>query len=403
MTEKEKKELALAKFSIISPLVTNYDNYLSNTEFFNLASKQEIIVHGTKKSFSPGTIQRWYYDYKKGGFDSLIPKKRIDIGRRRTVDDELIEEIKQEIIKHPRKCAKQIYQEKKLIGKCSYNTINRVYQSIKKDINLYTPTKDMRRYECPYFNDVWCADSSVGPYLYKDKKKIKLYIIAFIDDASRVITGCKIFDSDNTYNLISTLKSAVSVYGKPKTLNVDNGRNYKSKQTQTIAAKVGISMHYDPIKTPTSKSKIERFFRTLKDHWTSSIDYHDFKSIDEFQASLSNYINQYNNTIHSSLNGLTPLQRKDKDNDKIIYLTKEDLNDKFLLEIERKASFDSIVMIDEVEYEVPSKFAARRVKIRFSYDFTKVYILDNNTKIEIKKVNKIENSMTKRKGRLTDE
>ena len=88
MTEKEKKELALAKFSIISPLVTNYDNYLSNTEFFNLASKQEIIVHGTKKSFSPGTIQRWYYDYKKGGFDSLIPKKRIDIGRRRTVDDE---------------------------------------------------------------------------------------------------------------------------------------------------------------------------------------------------------------------------------------------------------------------------------------------------------------------------
>lgn len=248
-----------------------------------------------------------------------------------------------------------------------------------------------------------CRFISRPLYLYKDKKKIKLYIIAFIDDASRVITGCKIFDSDNTYNLISTLKSAVSVYGKPKTLNVDNGRNYKSKQTQTIAAKVGISMHYDPIKTPTSKSKIERFFRTLKDHWTSSIDYHDFKSIDEFQVSLSNYINQYNNTIHSSLNGLTPLQRKDKDNDKIIYLTKEDLNDKFLLEIERKASFDSIVMIDEVEYEVPSKFAARRVKIRFSYDFTKVYILDNNTKIEIKKVNKIENSMTKRKGRLTDE
>jgi len=403
MTEKEKNEIALAKFSIISPLVNNRDNYYSDNDFFTIASKQEIIVCGTKRTFAPTTIQRWYYDYKKGGFDALIPKNRIDKGRRRVIDEDLIAEIRKEITSHPRKGAKQIYLENNFVGKCSYSTVNRIYQSLKADLEKYVPNKDMRRYECPYFNDVWCADSSVGPYLYKDKEKIRLYIIAFIDDASRTITGCKIFDSDNTYNLISTLKSAVAVYGKPKTLNVDNGRNYKAKQTQTIAAKVGISMHYDPIKTPTSKSKIERFFRTLKDHWLSSINYHDFKSIEEYQVSLNNYINKYNNTIHSSLNGLTPLQRKDKDNDKIIYLSECDLHDKFLLELERKASFDSIVLIDEVEYEVPSKFATRRVNIRFSHDFSKVYVLDGTNKIEIKKVNKIENSMTKRKGRLTDE
>ncbi len=403
MTEKESKDIALSKFSIISPLLNSPENYSSNTEFFNLASKQEIYVHGVKKSFSPQTIERWYYEYKKEGFDALIPKKRIDKGRRRVVSDSVIDEIKKEIELYPRKSAKQIFLELKLIGKCSYNTVNRIYKTIKKNNSKYIPRKDMRRYECAFFNDVWCADSSVGPYLYKDKEKIKIYIIAFIDDASRLITACKIFDSDNTPNLISTFKSAVAIYGKPKTLNVDNGKNYKSKQMNIIAAKVGVSMHYDPVHSPTSKSKIERFFRTLKEHWLSSINYHEFKSIEEYQTSLNNYINHYNNTIHSSLNGLTPLQRKDKDNDKIIYLKEEELNDKFLLELERKASFDSIVLINEIEFEVPSKFAARKVKLRYSDDFSKVYVLDGSKKIEIKKVNKIENSMTKRKGRLTDE
>jgi len=403
MTETELKDIALLKFSIISQLVNNPGSYSSNTEFFNLASKQEILIHGVKKSFSPETIERWYYDYKKGGFEALIPKRRIDIGRRRVVDDDVIDEIKKEIELYPRKTARQIFLELKLLGKCSYNTVNRIYKTIKENQNKYIPNKDMRRYECAFFNDVWCADSSVGPYLYKDNEKIKLYIIAFIDDASRMITACKIFDSDNTYNLISTFKTGVSTYGKPKTLNVDNGKNYKSKQMSLIAAKVGVSMHYDPIHTPQSKAKIERFFRTLKDHWLSSINYRNFKSIEEYQTSLNNYINQYNNTIHSSLNGLTPLQRKDKDNEKIIYLTEEELNDKFLLELERKASFDSIVLINKTEYEVPSKFAARKVKLRYSDDFTKVYVLDGNNKIEIKEVNKIENSITKRKGRLTDE
>lgn len=403
MTETELKNIALSKFGIISPLLNNPENYSSNAEFFYIASKQEIIVNGKKKSFSPESIERWYYDYKKGGFDALIPRKRIDCGRRRSIDEETISDIKNQIEKFPRKGAKQIFLDLKLEGKCSYNTVNRVYKDIKESYYKYTPEKDMRRYECAFFNDVWCADSAVGPYLYKDKEKIKLHIIAFIDDASRLVTACKIFDSDNTYNLISTFKTGVSIYGKPKTLNVDNGPNYKSKQMHIIAAKVGVSMHYDPIRTPQSKAKVERFFRTLKEHWMASINYHDFKTIEDYQASLNNYINEYNNTIHSSLKGLTPLQKKDKDNDKIIYLKEEELNDKFLLELERKVSFDSIVLINEIEYEVPSKFAARRVKLRFNEDFSKVYVLDGNNKIEIKKVNKIENSITKRKGRLTDE
>ena len=48
----------------------------------------------------------------------------------------------------------------------------------------------MRRYERPHINEVWCGDSSAGPYLKTaDGKKHRVYVIALIDDASRFILG----------------------------------------------------------------------------------------------------------------------------------------------------------------------------------------------------------------------
>ena len=76
---------------------------------------------------------------------------------------------------------------------------------------------DMRRYERPHVNEVWCGDSSVGPYLKTDDgKKHQVYIITLIDDASRFIVGIDVFFHDNFVNLMSVIKSAVAKYGRPQ-------------------------------------------------------------------------------------------------------------------------------------------------------------------------------------------
>ena len=91
--------------------------------------------------------------------------------------------------------------------------------------------RDMRRYERPHINEVWCGDSSVGPYLKApDGGKKKVYIIALIDDASRFIVGIDVFYNDNFVNLMSVMKSAVTKHGRPKIFNFDNGSAYKNKQ-----------------------------------------------------------------------------------------------------------------------------------------------------------------------------
>ena len=407
MEQKDKKQVALFRYSVISPLITNPEDYCSNNSFFeSAANKNYVDTHGNKRTISAGTIERWYYKYKEKGFDGLLPQRREDSGISRKVSAEVHLKIEELINEYPRLKAMDIYRE--LIRteispkKCSYDTVNRIYQRIKSK-KPEEITKERLRYECKFSNDVWCADSSVGPYLYIGNEKIRLTIIAFIDDATRLITGCKIYDSDNTVNLIATLKTAVSTYGKPKVLNMDNGRNYRSNQMSLIAARVGISLHYNPIKTPQSKAKIERFFRTLKEHWLAKINYHEFKSIEEYQTSLNDYIREYNNTIHSSLNGKTPVERRNQDTSIIKYLSEENIERDFMLEIERKVSFDSVVLIDTKEFQVPYKYSSRKIKIRDSHDYSKAYVINGNNFEEIKLLNKIENSQIKRKSKLTEE
>lgn len=86
----------------------------------------------------------------------------------------------------------------------------------------------------------------MGPYLKTDDgKKHRIYIIALIDDASRFIVGIDVFFHDTFVNLMSVIKSAVAKYGRPQLFNFDNGRSYKNKQMELLAARIGSVIHYD--------------------------------------------------------------------------------------------------------------------------------------------------------------
>ena len=79
-----------------------------------------------------------------------------------------------------------------------------------------TPNKDMRRYERPHINEVWCGDSSARspPYRFGWQKH-RGYIIALIDDDSRFITGIDVLYNDNFINLMSVMRAAIAKYVRP--------------------------------------------------------------------------------------------------------------------------------------------------------------------------------------------
>ena len=404
MKEKDLGAEALFRYGIIAPLITGtLDESKPKKEFFqNASAKYYEDENGKTVKVSSYTIARWYRTYKKNGFDGLKPKRRSDHSLYRKLDDDMKAQIKYLKQEYPRLPATLIHQ--KLIDNgtirkddISLSTINRYVNTLKKE-NGETNHKDMRRYERKHINEVWCGDSSVGPYIKVDGKKVRTYVIALIDDASRFIVGIDIFFNDNTINLMSVIRSAVIKYGKPKIFNFDNGSNYRSKQMSMMAARMGSVINYCAPYTPTSKAKIERWFRTMKDRWMSSLNMQDYKNIDELRISLMKFIQTYNQSSHSSLEGHSPQERFFEESSLINRIAEQSIDHVFLFEIERKVSNDNVIVIDSVEYEVNYHYAGQKVMIRYAPDLSRVYIVDHETEElkEIKLLNKHENSHIKR-------
>lgn len=410
MEQDKKQKIALMRYSAIAPLIIGTQNdYESLSAFFRDAAAKGIKApDGSVRYYSPRTLEKWYSNYRKFGFDALVPAGRSDNGVSRKIDTDLKEQISYLKHHYPRLSAAAIYKQLQdngsiRSGQLSESTVCRFINQMSLRERL-TVNEDMRRYERPHINEVWCGDSSSGPYLKTtDGKKHRVYIIALIDDASRFVLGADVFFNDTFVNLMSVIKSAVSKYGKPKVFNFDNGSSYKNRQMELLAARIGSVVNYCRPYTPTQKAKIERWFRTLKDQWMASLDMKDFHSLEELRGSLLTYVCAYNQHSHSSLKGMSPQERFFSEPELIERLPDELIENSFLLEIERRVSVDSVIVIDQTEYEVDYRFAKQRVTLRYTPDMKSVFIVEADGSLTpIHLLNKQENALIKRdKVRLT--
>ena len=406
--EQEKTKKALMKYSAIAPLITgNVNQYESKEAFFRSASEQEFTYDGvTYKKYSAGTIKRWYLEYVNKGFDELKTKQRSDINVSRKLSTDAIEYIHYQVENYPRKPSTIIYQElitEAIVGPkdTSLATVNREVKRKRQLMKKPNPDIDkvLARYERENINEVWCGDSSFGPNVTVNGEKRKTHIIAFIDDCSRFIVGIDIYLNDNTINLINTMKQAVKRHGVPKMFNFDNGSNYKSIDTQETIANIHSSVHYCHPYSPVQKAKIERFFGTMKKQWMSKYNQSSV-SLEQVKEDLLSYVEQYNNTVHSSLNGKTPNQRFFDQADLIKYLDTNEFNEAFMVRFERQASIDRVVTINSIEYELDPIFANKKVKFMATSDYKEIYAINPHTgiKLPVKLLDKTANAKMSRKN-----
>lgn len=404
MDQEKAQSVALMKYSAIAPMLNGipegYASYMAYCR--HTAEKGVVSPDGTLRRYSENTIRKWFDLYREGGFNALVPAGRSDCGKPRRLDEGLQEEICLLRDTYPRISAVSILE--KLIsdgsikpGEVSLSTITRFVRRGTSHAQESVENQ-MRRYERPHINEVWCGDSSAGPYLKGDGgKKRRVYIIALIDDASRFITGADAFFNDNFINLMGVMKSAVSKYGRPEMFNFDNGSAYKNKQMELLAARIGTVLHYDRPHTPVQKAKIERWYRTLKDRWMATLDMNDMDTLDKLRGSLQAFVRSYNTSPHSSLGGMAPQDRFFSEPEKIRRIPQDDIEKHFMLETERKVSADSVVVIDNTEYEVDGRFAKLRVRIRYTPDMGKMFVVEGDgTLTPLRILNKTENAVSKR-------
>ncbi len=135
----------------------------------------------------------------------------------------------------------------------------------------------------------------------------------------------------------------------------------------------------------------------MKSNWMASLDMRDFHTLEGLRGSLLSYVRLYNQSPHSSLHGKTPEQRFFSEPGLIRRLTDEQIENSFLLEAQRRVSADSVIVIDQVEYEVDYRFAKRRITLRYTPDMDAVYVVEADGSLShIRLLNKQENASVKR-------
>lgn len=329
---------------------------------------------GNARRFTWRTIETWLVRYRKHGVTSIEPKDRSDKGQPRAITPQELLEAVESARSHVRGtrwtkallyrvCIEQGYLTREQIAPNTFSRLVDQFELCKPDQEV--TCKRRLAFAKPYANDMWQADTLVGPYVPNNHGvKQQSRLIAFIDDASRVLAHGQFFFNDNVENLFTSMKSAFYKRGLPHQLYVDNGSNYSAKEVTLLCARLGILLSHTPVRDGAAKGKIERFFRTVRESFfTLQLD---LSSLAALNRQFNHWVeNEYNNRTHSVLK-MSPVDRFGLDLNRIRFLPPNPANDElFYLEDKRKVIADNTFSFRNIRFEAPCDLRNREVQIRF--------------------------------------
>jgi transposase InsO family protein len=308
-------------------------------------------IYQIEKNVSVATVRRWRKAFREEGLAGLLPNYRTTQGQLKAITPDIqifmVSHIKQKPHIKPSHLFKLVLKTFKPYP--SRRSVYRfVHQWKRKNPELWAMIEDPQGWKnnfmpsagdmaagIDHFCHTWEADSTPADIITADGKRCTC--VGIIDVFSRRAT-IFISPTSKSIAIAACLRKSLIKWGVPGTLRRDNGKDYTSAHINGIAAALGIETPILPKYAPEKKPHIERLFGTfstgleellpgycghsVKDRqsirareiWSSKIMAPgDVVSVsltfDELQALCDQWIEIYENTPHSGLNGKTPLQK----------------------------------------------------------------------------------------------
>jgi putative transposase len=382
MRAKQKIEIAVFRFGVINEFVNGIKLGRGEQERMiqEKCDRKWIIPYSNKSSISRSTILRWIKLYKESGgnLEILYPKSRSDRGKGRAMDEEtslslirLREELPNATV--PRLIRKM--KQRRLFSPDVHLNLSTVYRFLHQQ-NLMEHNKskpeDRRRFEAELPNDIWQSDVMHGPRVKIGNKMRKSYLIAFIDDHSRLLPYGAFYASESAKSFMDAFKKALIRRGLPRKLYVDNGAAYRSKHLEYTAASLGIALiHARPYK-PQGKGKIERIFKTVRSQFLTEFKgEHLFELNDAFEKWLTDV---YHQRKHSST-AQTPFKRFTSKME-CLRSAPDNLKDHFRKKSRRRVSSDRTITLNNNLYQAPLELIGKQVDV--------LYHEEDMTTVEVK-------------------
>ena len=382
MTEDEKKQIAAFRFGVIGDLVTASTLEPGEQERLirEKCARKWQIPFSAKTRISRSTVLRWMRLYKNsnGKLESLYPSDRSDQGRSRALDEETclaLIRLRKELPKATIAHLIDRMNQRRLVTPGIRLSPSTVYRFLHQQ-NLMHPSshqpKDRRKFEAELPNDLWQSDVMHGPKLEVAGKMRRVYLIAIIDDHSRLVPHGEFYLSERLSSYLDVLEQALLKRGLPRKLYVDNGPAFRSRHLEHITASLGIALvHSKPYK-PQGRGKIERFFRTVRQGFLYGFNGHGLMELNE---AFNIWLNQVYHQRKHSATGQTPFDRFTA-NMQCLRTAPPDLKDHFRQRVRRRVAKDRTITLNGRLYEAPVALIGLQVEL--------LYHTDDPDQVEIK-------------------
>ena len=370
-----EKQMGMFRYGVINALLHGDDERSLKKRMLELSEKLWTLPDGRLRQFSWGTIEEWYYTYRRDGLAGLEQRRRKDKGNFRGLDERVCLHIEKYVREHPRlKTSVMIDAMRKsgLIteGGPSDSTIYRYVRQIRPF--EHAPVKERRAFEAPYSGSLWQTDIMYGPHLpYKNDRgrwsRKQTFLVAVIDDHSRLLCHGEFYFRQDLLAYLSCLKTALAKRGVPERLYCDNGQVFLADQVKRIMARLGATVIHTRVRDCAAKGKIERFFLTVRNTFLDPLMELDApKNLDELNRKFREWCEvSYNHKYHSGVDE-APIDRWMRSAHKARLLSVGAEDEIFYFETTRKVKKDGTFSLESKTYETSWTLAGKKVDIRYN-------------------------------------
>ena len=375
--DSKSEKIALFRYGLIADLLHWPRGKRGLGEMIAKKTERDHEIPGSRRCrVAPETIRDWLKDYRRNGFDGLMPKVRNDQGQARAIPQEVADllcmlkedkpALSVRMVIEAARATRDVPADLELAPATVHRLLSRAGLM---DRRPEEPTSnDRRRFSFEKAGELWMSDVMHGPAVTVDgKRKRKTYLISFLDDATRVIPYAAFALGENVACFLPVFEQAIRRRGIPSRLYVDNGSAYRSHHLSLVCAKLGVTLIHARPYQPQGKGKQERWHREVRRQCLGTLSAQDTTSLEALNRKLWSWVEgEYHNAPHKGLGGETPLDRWARVSDEVrLPEPIIDLAALFLFEEKRKVHKDRTVSLRGVVYEVDAALVGETVTLRF--------------------------------------
>jgi putative transposase len=348
-----------------------------------IAAQPHTDPFGRVVTLTRWTLDRWIQEWRRGGFDALVPNPRQSQPRTPVEVLQMAAALKKE---NPDRSAAQV--RRILAAQNGWAPDERTLQRmfVRTGLTALTTTGPATpavfgRFEADKPNELWTGDALHGPRIGGRKT----YLFAFLDDHSRAIVGHRWGFAEDTVRLAAALRPALASRGVPNYVYVDNGSAFVDSWLLRAAAKLGIKLVHSTPGRPQGRGKIERFFRDVNGEFVVEIAIADgaagrrVRDLAELNRLFTAWVETvYHRRVHSET-GQAPLARW-MAGGPFAVPAPADLAEAFRWSEHRTVSKTAVVSLHGNRYQVDPLLVGRKVELVFDpFDLTNIRVRADGT------------------------